>query len=96
MSGEVVDINDAIVIYLKHYPGNNDAEFDSHFEPNAATARSQVREVLGEAMKLKPDWNTMSLNDAGDFVESVMHERHPELSAKSLECIGNYFTYLMR
>ncbi len=47
-------------------------------------------------MTLQPDWNTMSRNDAGDFVESVMHERHPELSTKSLERIGNYFTYLMR
>ena len=97
MSGEVIDINDAIVIYLKHYPGKNDAEFDSHFGPNAAAnARSQVRQILDEAMKVKPDWNSMSLNEAGDFVESVMHERHPELSAKSLECIGNYYTYLMR
>ncbi len=81
---------------MKHYPGKKDTEFDSHFDPNADTVKSRVRVVLDEAMTLQPDWNTMSLNDAGDFVESVMHERHPELSAKSLECIGNYFTYLIR
>lgn len=96
MSGEVININDAIAIYLKHYPGTNDAEFDCHFGPNTAAARSRVRQFLDEAMKLKPDWNSMSLNEAGDFVESVMQERHPNLTAESLECIGNYFTYLTR
>lgn len=96
MADEAVDINDAITLHLKHYPGKNDEAFDAHFGSTATSARHSVRSILEEAMQLKPDWNSMSLNEAGDFVESVMHERHPELSPKALECIGNYYTYLMR
>ncbi|WP_301123839.1 hypothetical protein [Mycolicibacterium fortuitum] len=47
-------------------------------------------------MRIEPDWTTLSLSEAGDYVESVMRDRHPELSAESLECIGNCFTYQMR
>jgi hypothetical protein len=97
MTGDGIDINEAITLHLKHYPGKNDVEFDSHYgSTKAATARERVRTVLDEAMKLRPDWNSLTLNEAGDYVESVMHDRHPELSFKALECIGNYFTYLMR
>ncbi|MUL81561.1 MULTISPECIES: hypothetical protein [unclassified Mycolicibacterium] len=97
MASDEIDINEAITLYLKHYPGRNDAEFASHFGPVAVgVAKDRVRLILDEAMGIKPDWNSMSLNDAGDYVEAVMHDRHPEISGKSLECIGNYFTYLMR
>lgn len=97
MAGDEIDINEAITLYLKHYPGKNEAEFASHFGPTATgVAKDRVRVILEETMNIKPDWNSMSLNDAGDYVESVMRDRHPELSGKSLECIGNYFTYLMR
>jgi hypothetical protein len=47
-------------------------------------------------MRLEPDWSRLSLNEAGDYVESVMHERHPELTPRALEAIGNYYTFLMR
>lgn len=47
-------------------------------------------------MSIRPDWSHMTLNDAGDFVEAEMRARHPDLSPKALECIGNYYTYLMR
>jgi len=56
----------------------------------------KVRRILKEAMQVEPDWNRLSLNEAGDYVESEMHKRHPELSPKALEAIGNYYTYLMR
>lgn len=97
MADDGIDINEAIILYLKHYPGRNDVEFDSHYgAATAATARLRVRAVLEEAMKLSPDWNSLTLNEAGDYVESVMHDRHPQLCPKALECIGNYFTFLMR
>jgi hypothetical protein len=38
----------------------------------------------------------MSLDDAGDHVQAVMHARHPDLTAEALGSIGNYYTYLMR
>jgi hypothetical protein len=38
----------------------------------------------------------MSLNDAGDYVETVMHERHPKLKPPTLQAIGNYYTYQVR
>lgn len=92
-----IDINKAIILYLKHYPGNNDLEFESHYgAPATATVRELVRAMLDEAMTMRPDWKFSTLNEAGDYVESVMHDRHPELSSKALERIGNYFTYLMR
>lgn len=97
MSSTDVDASDAIVVYLRRYPGKNDDEFQAHFGAEATpTALEQVRLILDEAIKIQPDWNRMSLNDAGDYVEAVMHERHPELSRQALEAIGNYFTYLVR
>jgi hypothetical protein len=51
---------------------------------------------LREAMQIEPDWNRLSLNEAGDYVESVIHDRHPDLAPKALEAIGNYYTFLMR
>lgn len=94
---EDIDAGEALVLYLKHYPGKNDDEFDAFYGPEKAqSARELVRRLLEEAMSIKPDWSTMSLNDAGDYVESEMHSRHPSLSPKALESIGNYYTYLMR
>jgi triphosphoribosyl-dephospho-CoA synthetase len=94
---ENINISEALVLYLRHYPGKNDDEFISHYGPEvAAAAKEAVRALLEEAMKLQPDWNRLSLNEAGDYVESAMRDRHPELSTKALECIGNYYTYLMR
>jgi len=90
-------VSEAIEIYLRNYPGNNDVEFDSHFgTTRAALMKDQVHQILREAMKVEPDWTRMSLNEAGDFVEGEMLKRHPELSTEALRAIGNYYTYLMR
>ena len=97
MVGPDIDVSDAIIVYLRRYPGKNDAEFQTRFGADGAkAAMEQVRLILGEAIKIQPDWNRMSLNDAGDYVETVMRERHPNLSRGALEAIGNYFTYLVR
>ncbi|MCA4727113.1 hypothetical protein [Mycolicibacterium fortuitum] len=97
MTGDEFDINAAITLSLKHYPGRNDAEFASHFGPALAdAAKARVRAILDEAIRINPDWNLLSLKEASDYVGSVMQERHPELSQESLKCIGNYFTYLVR
>ena len=58
-------------------------------------AKGVVRSILDEAMKPQPDWEHVSLKEAGDFVEVEISERHPDLSAKALPCIENYCTYLM-
>jgi hypothetical protein len=97
MADHNFDISEAIALYLKNYPGKNDAEFASHFGPETtAAAKEAVNSILTEAMKIEPDWSRMSLNEAGDHVEMVMHTAHPELTKSALECIGNYYTYLMR
>lgn len=97
MTGDEIDINEALTLCLKHYPGRNDAEFVSYFGPTVADkAKARVRVMLDEAIRINPDWNSLSLKEVGDYVQSVMQDRHPELSADSLECIGNYFTYLVR
>lgn len=90
------DLSDAIALYLKCYPGKNEAEFNAYYGSASENANEQVRLILNEAMRVDTDWNRLSLNEAGDYVEAVMHERHPELTPKALEAIGNYYTYLMR
>jgi len=72
------------------------ALYASRYGTDAQVVRDNVRLILGEAIKIEPDWNRLTLNEAGDYVESVMHDRHPELSAETLTSIGNYYTYLMR
>jgi hypothetical protein len=97
MADQAIDLSEAITLYLKHYPGKNDAEFETRYGSELATAaKENVQSILQEAMKVEPDWSRLSLNEAGDFVESVMRDRHPELSKEALTAIGNYYTYLMR
>lgn len=93
---EEFDVSEAISLHLKRYPGNNDQEFDQYYGRSSNDARINVRMFLSEAMKVEPDWNRMSLSRAGDYVETVMRKRHPELSQKALEAIANYYTFLMR
>jgi hypothetical protein len=81
---------------LKHYPGKNDSEFDLQYGVEASRVRASVHSFLQEAMKVDPDWSHLTLNEAGDFVQAVMHDRHPGLSIGALESIGNYFTYQVR
>jgi hypothetical protein len=95
-SNENFSLSEAVALYLKRYPGKNEQEFNAHYGPGSVQALDQVKVILREAMKVEPDWNRLSLNEAGDYVESVMSERHPELSPKALEAIGNYYTFLMR
>jgi hypothetical protein len=96
MANDVFDLNEAIVLHLRRYPGSNQAEFESAFGTKAGAAKEQVRAILNEAMRVEPDWNRMTLNEAGDYVERVMLERHPSLTPQALESIGNYYTFQMR
>lgn len=97
MADQAVNLSEAITLYLKHYPGKNDTEFDTRYGSELApAAKEHVHSILQEAVKVEPDWSRLSLNEAGDFVESVMHDRYPELSKEALTAIGNYYTYLMR
>ncbi|WP_204808052.1 hypothetical protein [Mycobacterium riyadhense] len=90
------DLSHAVALYLKRYPGKNADEFNSYYGSASGNVQEQVHLILNEAMQVEPDWNRLSLNEAGDFVEAVMHERHPELTPNALAAIGNYYTYLMR
>lgn len=97
MADHQMDVSQAVVLYLKHYPGSNDAEFNAFYGPASDTAaREQVRGLLDEVMGLRADWSRLTLDGAGDFVETQMQSRHPELSRTALESLGNFFTYLMR
>ncbi|OBF53304.1 hypothetical protein A5787_06105 [Mycobacterium sp. 852002-50816_SCH5313054-b] len=91
-----VDLNEAIVSCLRRYPASNRGEFEARFGSAAAAVMEQVRAILNEAMTVEPDWNRMQLNEAGDYVEAVMHDRHPNLTPEALEAIGNYYTFQMR
>jgi hypothetical protein len=94
--GSNLDVSRAIVLYLKRYPGKNEQEFNSFYGSASEQALQQVHSILKEAMQVEPDWARLSLNEAGDYVESVMHQRYPELTPQALEAIGNYYTFLMR
>lgn len=73
MTDDEIDISQAVTLYLKHYPGKNDREFDEFYPPErAGDARAAVQALLREAMSLRPDWSQMSLNEGGDFVEAEM------------------------
>jgi hypothetical protein len=96
MADHQVDVSEAIVIYLKKYPGKNTEEFEKAYGDEAGSVKQLVQVILDEAMRVNPDWSKVDLNGAGDFVESVMSERHPGLTGKALTAIGNYYTYQMR
>ena len=95
MTGDF-NLDDAVVLYLKRFPGSNEHEFNAHYGSASDAVRAEVKLLLREAMQIEPDWNRLSLDGAGDYVESVMHVRYPELTTPALDAIGNYFTYAMR
>lgn len=96
MSEYTVDISEAIVVFLKNYPGKNDEEFATIFGSGDGQAFEQVRAILTETMRLPLDLSGKSLIEIGESVRQVMHERHPELTAPALKKLGNYFTYLVK
>jgi hypothetical protein len=89
-----VDLSEAIVLFLKHYPGKNEAEFRSKVA-NEAT-RDAVRSILDETMTIQVYWDDKTLPDIGDEVRDVMRQRHPELSGAAVDKLANYFTYLVK
>ena len=94
MTEQAFDLSETIVVFLKNYPGKNEEEFDERYDSTGA--RDAVRAILDETMKVQMDSTGKSLNDIGDEVERVMHQRHPELSAAALDSLANYFTYLVK
>jgi len=79
-----MDVSQAVVLYLKHYPGSNDAEFNAFYGPASDTAaREQVRGLLDEVMGLRADWSRLTLDGAGDFVETQMQTRHRSVANAS-------------
>ena len=88
------DLSEAIVVYLKNYPGSNAEQFEARFPGDAA--RDAVREMLTETLRLEPDWEGKTLSEVSRDVREMMHDRYPELSAPALRCLGNYFSYQMK
>lgn len=84
---EQLDMSEAIELYLRLYPGKNDAEFETHFgSTRAAMMKTHAREILNEAMTIELDWTNLSLNEAGDFVEAEMrHSAGPLRAAESFD-----------
>ena len=98
MESELADdeVNDGICVYLRHYPGKNDDEFNQVFGSRSDLILTRVRELLAEAMKVEVDWTGLTLSEGGDVVKGVMAERHPQLSPEALAALRRYYTYLMR
>ena len=89
MAGGSTALSEAVV-------GDNGAEFASRYRTAVDATRDAVRRILDEALNLQLDWSVLDLNGAGDLVESMMHERHPELSREALTAVGNYYTYVQK
>lgn len=97
MPDDKSEASEAVTLYLRRFPGKNDTEFASYYGLTVApTVRARVQALLTEAMSIEPDWTKLDLNGAGDYVEAIMRERHPDLTQKALVAIGNYYTYMMR
>jgi hypothetical protein len=96
MADRDFDLSKAVVLYLKRYPGKNEDEFYAHYGSTSDTAKSRVKSLLREVMEISPDSARSTLSEAGDYAESVIRARYRGLSAKAVEAIGNYYTYLMR
>ncbi len=94
MTDPVDDLSGAIVLWLEHYPGRNDAEFQARVTSPAL--RDEVRAMLDETMRIRIEWGQKSLAEIGDEVRDVMRRRHPELSVAAVHRLGNYFTYLVK
>ncbi len=90
------EVNGGICVYLRHYPGKNEDEFNQVFGSRSVPILARVRELLAEAMKVEVDWTGLTLSDGGDVVRDVMGARHPQLSSDALAAIRRYYTYLMR
>jgi len=93
---EPLELNAAICVYLKNYPGSNADQFDDLFGDRAEELHGRVRKILTETIKIDLDWTGLTLRDGGSAVMSIMAERHPDLSAEALSALRNYYTYLMR
>jgi hypothetical protein len=88
------DLSDAVVVFLQHYPSSNLEAFTARFpQPDTQT---HVQSLLHEAIQVPEHATTLSLQQIGAQVRTVMRERHPELSDEALHRLGNYVTYLMR
>lgn len=66
MPEAVFDINEAIVLLLRRYPGENDLEFEARYGADADAARKYVALILAEAVKVEPDWKRLTLDEAGN------------------------------
>ena len=62
----------------------------------ASTLEPDVRQLLDELNKLKPDWSAHSLVTAGAWAKEEIRRRHPELSQDALDALEWAFTWWWR
>ncbi len=91
---EITDLSEAIVVFLKRYPGKNEGEFTSRVASQGL--RDAVQSILDETMKTQVDWGDKTLVEIGDEVRGVMRRLHPDLSDAAVHKLGSYFTYLVK
>jgi hypothetical protein len=89
------DLSEAILLFLKRYPGKNDDEFRVRVTDPAL--QDAVRAILDETMTIQVDWDVhTALPEVGDEVRDVVRQRHPDLSDAAVDKLANYFTYLVK
>jgi hypothetical protein len=93
-ANRTVTVSDAIVLYLKRFPGKNTEEFLA--EVHDERTREAALAVIGEAHQVPMVWGTKTLIEIGQEHRAMMRQRHPELSDAAIDNLGNYFTYLVK
>ncbi len=47
--------SDAVVLYLKRYPGQNDVEFNARYGSESEGIEAEVKQLLRESTQIEPD-----------------------------------------
>jgi hypothetical protein len=91
-------INSALVAYLGYgistYPSEQPSRIIDMFGGEAASIYiSEVKDILNELKRLRPDWSSNSLVSAGVWAKEKMRLTHPELDSNALNALEWAFTW---
>jgi len=92
------NLSSAIALYLGYgieiFPKENPDRLTKRFDSQEAQKfENQIRVILTELDKLRPNWAEMSLAEAGKWARQEMAISHPELNCQALDALEWAFTW---
>ena len=85
-------ISEAVPLYLgfrkASFPEKDPTRLTPRFGSNAPQLERQVKEILAELNKIRPDWNAHDLVSGSQWAVAQLRRSHPELedeAARALE-----------